>query len=63
MSKRILSALLLIVSWYSVSTVARAQDTGLISGTVTDQSGAIIPNASITITNKTTGAARNYHGE
>ena len=32
--------------------------TGIISGTVTDESGAVIPNAAITITNKATGAAR-----
>src|SRR5579885_1059856 len=32
--------------------------TGIISGTVTDESGAVIPNATITITNKDTGFAR-----
>jgi hypothetical protein len=32
--------------------------TGIISGTVADESGALIPNASIVITNKDTGAVR-----
>ncbi|HYL38008.1 MAG TPA: TonB-dependent receptor [Bryobacteraceae bacterium] len=39
------------------SSVAQAP-TGIISGTVTDDSGAVIPNASLTVTNKATGAAR-----
>ena len=30
---------------------------GTISGTVTDESGAVIPNAAVVITNKATGAA------
>ena len=32
--------------------------TGAVSGTVTDESGAVIPNASVTITNKATGTSR-----
>src|ERR1039458_786492 len=32
--------------------------TGTIAGTVTDQSGAVVPNAKITIVNKDTGSTR-----
>ena len=32
--------------------------TGIISGTVTDESGAVIANAAISITNKATGTVR-----
>ena len=32
--------------------------TGNVLGTVTDESGAVIPNATLTITNKATGVAR-----
>lgn len=52
-----LSAGLIMVN--SVAPIALAQaDLGAISGTVTDASGAVIANASITITNKATGAQR-----
>ena len=58
MMKRIGVVLLAALSFSGICGIVSAQDTGLISGTVTDQSGAVIPDASITITNKTTGAAR-----
>jgi carboxypeptidase family protein len=48
--------LLLALLWSGV--IARAQSTGTISGTVTDQSGAIVAGASVKITNKATGVAR-----
>jgi hypothetical protein len=47
----LLSSFLFAVSWAQ-------QPVGTISGTVYDQSGALIPNASITIKNKATGIER-----
>ena len=32
--------------------------TGIISGTITDESGAVVPGANVTITNKATSVAR-----
>jgi hypothetical protein len=58
MSTRISSVLLAAISFVAISVIARAQDTGLITGTVTDESGAVIPNVTITITNKATSTAR-----
>jgi hypothetical protein len=37
---------------------AYGQETGIITGTISDATGAVIPNATITITNPATGAAR-----
>lgn len=42
---------------FSVSLIAQAP-TGTIAGTITDESGAVVPNATITITNKETAATR-----
>lgn len=39
-------------------TVLAQAPTGIISGTITDRSGAVIPNATVTITNQATGAQR-----
>ena len=42
-----------------VSTIAYAQETASIVGTVTDPTGAAVPSAKITITNTQTGIVRN----
>jgi hypothetical protein len=54
-SASILFSLLLI--WTAMTMFGQAP-TGNILGTVTDESGAVIPNATLTITNKATGVAR-----
>ncbi len=46
-----------ILALLSVSLFAQAP-TGTISGVVTDESGAVIPNATVTITNKATNVSR-----
>lgn len=50
---------LLFVLVLAMSAPALGQvPTGTIAGTVTDQVGAVLPNATVTITNKGTGASR-----
>jgi hypothetical protein len=42
----------------SAGVAARAQDNATINGTVTDASGAVVPNASLSLTNPATGQVR-----
>ena len=53
--------LLLAVCLIGSATLWAQIGTGTVSGTITDESGAVIPNASIVIANKATGAVRNVN--
>ena len=51
--------MLLAFAWAALSSLGLAQaPTGIITGTVTDETGAVVPNAKITITQKSTEFAR-----
>src|SRR5438309_1129498 len=54
---KVISASILLALLCSMLAFAQAP-TGTISGTVTDESGAVIPNATVTITDKATGFTR-----
>jgi len=47
-----------IVVLAAVGALLAQAPTGTIAGTVTDQSGAVVPNAKVTIVNRDTGSAR-----
>jgi hypothetical protein len=53
-----LRMLLVLVLCVSGARVFAQSSSGNIEGTITDASGAVVPNATITITNKATGVAR-----
>ena len=59
MRKSLLGATVLILLLAFVSAMAFGQaETGMVSGTAQDPTGAVIPNATVTLTNNGTGATR-----
>jgi hypothetical protein len=56
--KEIFPLLLLALVFSLFSSVARSQTTATLSGTVQDSSGAVIPNAQVTLTNEATNESR-----
>jgi hypothetical protein len=52
---RFLAAIVVVLALLSSSRTARGQTAGTITGSVTDESGAVVPAATITITNTGTG--------
>lgn len=50
--------LTLVLAFTMVSSVRAQLATGTISGTVTDETGAVVPNATLTVTNKATNVSR-----
>ena len=55
---RAFRAVMLVLGLVLLSTLAYGQETANIIGTVTDPSGAAVPNAKVTITNTDTGIIR-----
>ncbi len=49
--------LVLCVVWFGIAVLHAQVDTGSITGTVTDQSGAVINGAKVSLTNEGTGAS------
>ena len=51
---------LMLVALILLPTFSLAQSTGTISGTVTDQSGAVVPGAKVVLTNSLSKETRQY---
>ncbi|HYL37460.1 MAG TPA: TonB-dependent receptor [Bryobacteraceae bacterium] len=58
MHKALCTLIVAVLMLGSVAALQAQTATGTISGTVTDESGAVVPNATITITNKATSNSR-----
>src|SRR5260370_40303067 len=59
-SKQVFRPVFLLLSvWLSLATFSSAQEDASIQGTVSDSSGAAIPNVAIQVKNLETGALRN----
>src|SRR5579862_8849931 len=53
--KRSLVLLVSVIAWLAMPVLTRSQDaTGRIIGTITDPSGAVVPDVQITVTNTAT---------
>jgi hypothetical protein len=50
--------LALLVAWQAIPAAAQSLTSGDIAGTVTDPSGAVIPNATLTLKSNDTGATQ-----
>src|SRR6516165_6656530 len=53
------ATLILVGSLLSPASFAQSLTSGSVTGTVTDPSGAAVPNATVTLKNNDTGAAQN----
>src|SRR6185437_6700412 len=54
----LLAALFCLFTIAPRATLAQSSNTGTISGTVTDNTGAVVPDAAVTLTDKATGNSR-----
>ena len=63
MIRRMVFSSLAIVVLFVAQTVAQSKTTGVLSGTVKDPSGAVVPQAKVTVTSTDTGASRDALSE
>ena len=59
-----LGVLMTVVAWLMAAAIGAAQGgTGLISGTIRDAQGAVLPGVTLTLRNQATGVARTTTSE